>query len=210
MLERIPLVERLSGGLGRSERAMRPDRLEVVGIHGSRCVELHEEHLVERRPEHSKGLPVEKGLALSRFEGRGEEGGRRVVQPLRRQTVALGDTGDSLGELPVDTCGTVDVASRVRRPCQASNAPPTTMTVCLGPLSVSSSATSPRYRSMAAAPSRGSGTDRPAVPPQARGVDHQPSCGELGGDVVPGDRASGWRLIGIREWWNLTGPAGTR
>ena len=58
-LVRIAGVERLDGVVHRDERALRPERREVVGIAGPGGEELHDEHLVWRGPEHAQGGPIE-------------------------------------------------------------------------------------------------------------------------------------------------------
>ena len=48
VLERVGVVERLDGSRNRSECAIWPDRLNVLGVNRARCVQLHQEQVIPR------------------------------------------------------------------------------------------------------------------------------------------------------------------
>lgn len=61
---------------------------------------------------------IEKRLALACVEGRREIRPCSVVQPLRRQSVTVGDASDCVAEVLVDWCDDVHVACSSAQPVE--------------------------------------------------------------------------------------------
>jgi hypothetical protein len=106
--------------LGRLERTERPKNLKIRSVGCTGCIELHEEHLVERRAQYKERRMIEEHGAPVLAERRRQERGGSVVEPRGRQTVTCADCDDCDFELLVETTNAVDVARCVAQavPCE--------------------------------------------------------------------------------------------